>query len=254
MWSGPTSWVQPPSSCLPLTISTLEPMPRMSAPIFDEHPREVLDVGLAGGVADDRRAGRQRGGHQRVLGRHHRRLVHEDLAGAQAAAGRREHDVAAVLVGRAQGAEGVEVRVQAPAADDVAAGRRHVGAAEARQQRAGEQERRADALGVLAVDLRLAVHAGGADDDLVLVAPLGRGARGRAARPASPRRRGCAARCARRPRRSVRTDAARIGRAAFLFPAGVTVPRQRHAAVDDELLHDVRGAPRPGARSAARLG
>ena len=34
MWSGPTSWVQPPSSCLPLTTSTLEPMPRMSAPIL----------------------------------------------------------------------------------------------------------------------------------------------------------------------------------------------------------------------------
>ena len=37
----------------PVTVSTLEPMPRMSAPIFDEHPREVLDVRLAGGVADD---------------------------------------------------------------------------------------------------------------------------------------------------------------------------------------------------------
>src|SRR6478735_8560788 len=34
MWSGPTRCVQPPSSSLPSTISTLEPMPRMSAPIF----------------------------------------------------------------------------------------------------------------------------------------------------------------------------------------------------------------------------
>ena len=47
-------------------------------------------------------------------------------------------------------------------------------------------------------------------------------------------------------------DAARIGRAPFLLPAGVTVPRERHAAVDDELLHDV-GAAAPGAGSAARL-
>ena len=74
-----------------------------------EHPREVLDVRLAGGVADDGQPGRAGGGQQRVLGRHHRRLVHEDVARAQAR-GRAQLDVARVLEGRAERGEGVEVR------------------------------------------------------------------------------------------------------------------------------------------------
>ena len=53
----------------------------------------------------------------------------------------------------AERAEGVQVGVEPAAADHVAAGRRHVGLAEARQQRAGEQEGGADALGQLGVDL-----------------------------------------------------------------------------------------------------
>ena len=44
---------------------------------------------------------------------------------------------------------------------------------------------------------------------------------------------------------AVSRHAARSGRAAFLFPAGTTVPRQRHAAFDDELLHE--GWERSGA-------
>ncbi len=60
----------------------------------DEHPRQVLDVRLGGGVADHGRAARQRRGHQRVLGRHHRRLVHQEVARPAGPARRREHDVA----------------------------------------------------------------------------------------------------------------------------------------------------------------
>ena len=48
---------------------------------------EVLHVRLAGGVVDHRGAGRQRGGHQGVLGGHHRRLVHEEVACVQARRG-----------------------------------------------------------------------------------------------------------------------------------------------------------------------
>jgi hypothetical protein len=83
-----------------------------------------------------------------------------------------EHDVALVAEGGAERAERVEVRVQPPAADRVAAGRRHVGVAEARQERACEQERGADALGVRAVDVRVAVDARRAQAHLVVVAPL----------------------------------------------------------------------------------
>ena len=123
-------------------------------------------MGLAGGVADHGGPGRERRGHQGVLGRHHRGLVHEDLAGLEAA-GRGEDDVAVGLDRRAHGAEGVEVGIQAPAADDVPAGRWHLGAAEAGEQRPGEQERGADALGELAVDLGGA-NVGGAQRHLVL--------------------------------------------------------------------------------------
>ena len=56
----------------------------------------------------------------------------------------------------AQVAEGVEVRVEAAAADEVAAGRRHPGLAEAGEQRAGEQERGADPGGELLVERGLA--------------------------------------------------------------------------------------------------
>ena len=59
----------------------------------DEEAAEILHVRLAGGVADRRLAGREDGGHHRVLGRHHARLVEEDLGAAQAV---RLHLVAAL--------------------------------------------------------------------------------------------------------------------------------------------------------------
>jgi hypothetical protein len=67
--------------------------------------------------------------------------------------------------------EGVEVRIQAAAADDVAAGGRHARAAEARQQRPGEQERGTDALGQHPVRLG-AVDGGGIDRNLRGTNPL----------------------------------------------------------------------------------
>ena len=95
--------------------------------------------------------GGQRGRHQGVLGAHHRGLVHEDLAGAEA--GRRAQlDPAVAVDAGAEVLEGVEVGVEAAAADEVAAGRRHLGGAEAGQQRAGEQEGGADLAGELLVD------------------------------------------------------------------------------------------------------
>ena len=104
-------------------------MPSMRAPIGHQQAGEVLDVRLGGGVVDHGRAGRERGGHQRVLGGHDRRLVHEEVARVQPV-GRRQAVPAAVHVHLgAERAEGVQVRVEPAAADHVAAGRRHVGAA-----------------------------------------------------------------------------------------------------------------------------
>ena len=108
----------------------------------DEEAAEILDVRLAGGVADHRLARRQHGGHDRVLGRHHARLVEEDVLAAQA--GRAQLEAVADVDLGAELGEGVDVRVEPPPADHVAARRRHAGPAEAREQRAGEQERGAD--------------------------------------------------------------------------------------------------------------
>ena len=120
---------------------------------LDQQPGEVLDMRLAGRVRDRGRALGQRRGHQRVLGRHHRGLVHEDPAWPKAVARRLDLDPALAVDQGAHVAEGVEMRVEAPPADEVAARRRHPRLAEARQQRAGEQERGADPCRQLLVHL-----------------------------------------------------------------------------------------------------
>ncbi len=129
-----------------------DPLDRRAHP--GEHAREVLHVRLGGRVADDRGAGRERGGHERVLRAHDRRLVHEEVAGLQAVVGRAQADVAVVLDVRAEGAEGVEVRIQAAPADHVAAGRRQQRLAEAGEQRPADEHGGADPLGQLGGDLR----------------------------------------------------------------------------------------------------
>ena len=129
-----------------------------------------------------------------------------------------------VLDGRAERAEGVEVRIEAPAADDVAAGRRHARAPEAREQRAGEQERRADALGQVAVDDRVGASRSAAhSDDLVVRRQSTRtpSASSSASIVSTSRIRGTLRTTT---SSSVRTEAARIGRAPFLLPAGTIVP------------------------------
>ena len=80
-------------------------------------------------------------------------------------------DMGALVHERAHVTEGVEVRVEAPSADEVAARRRHPRLAEARQERAGEQERGPDARGqpLVHLDVRDGV---GLEADLVLCRPL----------------------------------------------------------------------------------
>ena len=136
-----------------------------------QHPREVLDVRLARGVADDGRAGDPRGGQQRVLRAHDGRLVHEDVRRAQATR-RTQVDVAVEVEVRPERAERVEVRIEPAATDHVTARRGHHGAAEARQQRPREQERRPDALRQRAVDLHaVGTQVAGTERDLVLTGP-----------------------------------------------------------------------------------
>ena len=114
-------------------------MPSMRAPMRAREVREVLDVRLAGGVAQDRRAlGRDRG-HERVLGAGDARLVEEDVGAAQAAARGTRYASSSSNVG-AELLEREEVRVDAAPADDVAARRRQrrpVRSARAAARRAG---------------------------------------------------------------------------------------------------------------------
>ncbi len=147
-----------------------EPTPSIRAPQCDEEAAEILDVGLAGGVPHDRLAPGEHRGHDRVLRAHHRRLVEVQALAHEAVAGQ--------LVGAVQRhvgtelGEGVDVGVQASAADHVPSRRGHDHAAEAREQRAGEQERCADLPAQVGVEIGLR-DPRGIDADVVRPRPLG---------------------------------------------------------------------------------
>src|SRR5882672_10398876 len=104
---------------------------------------EVLDVRLAGGVPQGGGAAGGHRRHQRVLGRRDAGFVEENVGPGKG--------LRLELVGgadgdlRAEPLEGEEMRVHAPPADHVAARRRETHSAEARQHRAGQEDRRADA-------------------------------------------------------------------------------------------------------------
>ncbi len=104
---------------------------------------EVLDVRLAGGVPQGGRAAGGHRRHQRVLGRRDAGFVEENVGPGKGlrleVVGGADGDL------RAEPLEGEEMRVHAPPADHVAARRRETHSAEARQHRAGQEDRRADA-------------------------------------------------------------------------------------------------------------
>ena len=162
---------------------------------------------------------------------------------------RAQHDLAAALGARAHRAERVEVRVEPPAADHIAAGRRHHGAVKARQQRPGEQERGADLLGQLGFDLDLV-------DRRRTARP--RWARARPPRRRSPRGSRSIASTS-RIRGTLRTTHLVVGedrgredrQGAVLVPGRDHRAGQRYAAFDDELLHGLN-APLAGPGRAAR--
>ena len=127
------------------------------------------------------------------------------------------------LEGRAELLEREEVRVDAAAADDVAARRRQLDLAAAREQRRGEEDRRADLPAELRIELR------GPNDlrvDVERVARRPLGVRRRADRSSSTsvstsRMRGTFSSVT---GSSESSAAATIGSAAFLLPEGRMVP------------------------------
>jgi hypothetical protein len=114
-------------------------------------------VRLGGGVDDRRRPLGEGGGEERVLGPHHRWLVHEDPGRPQPLGRSGELDPDLASDHRAEIAEGIEMGVQPAAADRVPAGRWHPSLAEPREQGARGQEgganpARCPLVDVLAVD------------------------------------------------------------------------------------------------------
>ncbi len=118
-----------------------------------EEAAEILDVRLAGRVAEDRLSLGEHGGHDRVLRSHDRRLVEVHARPSQPV-GRELVDAVDRDV-RAERGERVDVRVQPPPADDVATGRRNRDATEAREERSCQEERGADLARELGVEIGL---------------------------------------------------------------------------------------------------
>ena len=200
---------------------------------------EILDVRLGRGVLKSRRPRCERGRHQGVLGPHHGRLVHEDGAGLEPAGrgGDIDHPRARDLGAHVD--EGVEVRVEAAAPDEVAAGRGHVGLAEARQERPGEQERRADSGREVLVGRNFG-HARGLEAKLVVGAPFGLNAEG--FQNGDLGLRIADARHVRELQLFVREQACGEDRQGRVLVSGSgDLPREGLAAVDNEFVRHDRG-------------
>ena len=124
---------------------------------------------LAGSVPDARLPRGQHGSHDRVLRPHDGRLVEVEPLAAEPVGphlvGTVELDIDAELL------ECVNVRVEPPATDDVAARWRNRHSSETREQRAGEQERRADLASEVGVEIG-SRHPTGVDPDVVRTDPL----------------------------------------------------------------------------------
>ena len=163
--------------------------------------------------------------------------------GAQAAVGREQADVAVEVDVGPERAERVEVRVQPAPADHVAAGRRQQRGAEAGEQRAADQHGGADPLGEVGVDVGAADRVG-LEVDAVAVAALDLHPE---VGEQLEQRLGVAD-----PRHVVEQDGLgrqqtrrQEGQRGVLVPGGRHGAAERHAAFDDELLHE--GWERSGA-------
>ena len=217
-----------------------------------EHAREVLDVRLAGGVADDASCpGVSAAASSAFSVRHDRRLVHEDVAGAQAAAARCS-TMSRVAARRRRRARGTR-RGAGPGGGGRSRRRRAAACRRGRSARAAG--RRAGTRRGCARRARGRPRLGGRRRR--------RTARPRARRATRPRRRGAraASSIASTSRMrgtlrtttssSVRSAGGEDGQRAVLVAGRHDRAGQRHAAFDDELLH---GCEAPAAASGRAAG
>ena len=113
---------------------------------------QVLDVGLAGGVAQDSDPLSSDGGGDGVFGAGDAGFVQKHVRAAQA--GRGQMKLLVKTAGRTEFTQREKVGVYATASDDIATGRRQMDFATAGQKRCGEQDRGADFLAKLGVQGR----------------------------------------------------------------------------------------------------
>ena len=147
MWSGQMRCSAPPSLSRPWTVITFEPMPSILAPIFTSRRARSWTCG------SDAAFEIVVGPGVRAAAINAFSVPITDGSSMKTAQGLSPPTGALISIMRepvdlgAHVDESVEVRVQATAADEVAARRGHAGLAEAGQQRPGEQEGRADPRG-----------------------------------------------------------------------------------------------------------
>ena len=190
-----------------------------------EHARDVLHVRLARGVADDRRAVDRGGGHQRVLRTHHGRLVHEEVdRRCRPAVGRGDDDVAC----RARRSRRARGRRRGAGPAGGGRSRRRPAAASWRCRSARAAGRRpgseARIRSARSASTCVLVTLAAFICDGVGVRTLDGRRRGPRAARAGPRCRGSCGTLCSVTSSSVSRAQASSGRAAFLLPAGTTVP------------------------------
>ena len=146
MWSGPTSCARSRRAWPSRDVQHVGADALDRRAHLDQHPRQVLDVRLAGGVADDVVPGVSAAAMSAFSVRHDRRLVHEELARCRPfAAGRAMLRPCSIVAPSARKASRCGSSRRRPMTSPPGGGMS--ARAEAGQQRPGEQERGADALG-----------------------------------------------------------------------------------------------------------
>ncbi len=133
---------------------TSVPGPHDVSPHGVEEVGQVHDMGFLGGVFDDGQAIRQGGGQQNIHGGPHRYHVQIDLGAVEAACGGGGVNKAVFHLNlRPHGGKTLQVLVNGPHPQVTAAGRGHLGPAEAAQQGADEVIGGADLAGQLIGDI-----------------------------------------------------------------------------------------------------
>ena len=203
---------------------------------LDEQLGEIRDLRLLRGVLQHRFAVGQRGGHQQVLGAGHRDHVGRDPRSLQP---RGLGDDVAVLDGDVgtHREQALDVLVHRARADRAAAGQRHARLAEARQQRAQHEDRRAHRLHQVVGGFGVIQRAG---IDHHLVGPIGAALGGRAHAAQQLQRGGHVLQLrhvGQRHRISRQQRGAQLGQRSVLGAGNGDLALEGAAAADEEFVH-----------------